>query len=285
MSDLNAGQGASSEASAAATSNGTASASSGTTQPSGEAGQGATGSENFLPQGVDINTLPPAVRAELDRINKEMVRGFTAKTQELAEQRKKYEGYDTYKQKADLYEQIASQEEFVRQWNEYVKKVGGQGQAGQGDPNDPNVKLQAEVQEIKTELERAKAGEIVEAFSSAKDEKTGELLHPDFEALHSVVIGGNEKVGEYSLLRAAVDLAPGATQQERLANGYKAAKAVRDAILEEGRKQGMGKMLARARNSSEAPTLSTEKGVFTGDPKNLSAREARELAEKRVVVR
>lgn len=252
----------------------------GNIQPTGEAGQGATGSESFLPQGVDHNTLPPVLRAELDRINKEMVRGFTAKTQELAEERKKYEGYDTFKQKAELYEQFATNPEFIKRWNGFVEESNGKnGQAQE----DPTAAIKAEIAEVKQQMQVRELSEFADAFASAKDEK-GQLLNPDFDMLGGLQLGKNSDGDEYSLLRACVELSQGKTPQEKLTAGYKAAKQIRDQIFEEGRKHGMGKMLSKVRNSTEAPTISSDKGSFTGDPKKLSVREARELAERGVVV-
>ena len=270
------------QASAASPAMGTPASSSGTIQPTGEAGQSATSTENFIPHGMDLNTLPPAARAELERINKEMVRGFTAKTQKLAEDTKKYEGFDAFKQKAELYEQFAAQEDFVRQWNEHVHKQSGQnGQAGQ---NDPNAEMRAKLQEIESKMQQSELTQIVEAFSETQDEK-GQLMNPDFDALNNVTLGKTQQGEEFSLLRACIELSEGNSPQEKLANGYKSAKMIRDQILEEGRKQGMGKMLSKVRNSTEAPSpITSDKQSFNGDAKKLSVREARELAEKGVLV-
>lgn len=280
MADLNTGA-IPSGSQVASQNTGTAAAPNGNTQTTGEAGQGATGTENFLPQGVDLNTLPPAVRTELDRINKEMVRGFTAKTQKLAEDQKKYEGYDTLKQKAEAYDRVASDKDFNRVWQEHMQKVAQAKANGTAAPS--TEKLEAKLQEIESKLQQAEFSEVVKGFSEAKDDK-GDLLRPDFADLKSISLGANGAGDEYNLLRACVELAPGKSPQEMLENGYKTAKAIRDQILDEGRKQGMGKMMAKVRNSTQAPTITSDKAVFNGDPKKVSVREARELAEKGVVL-
>lgn len=252
----------------------------GTVQPSGQVGggQSAPAEDSFTK--LDVNTLPPQLKQAYDN----MLRDYKSKTAELSEQRKKYEGYDTYKQRAELYEQLASQEEFVKRWNEYVKEVNGQTAT---NPNDP---VQAKLQEFEKQLqeerrarEEREMDDVVEGFRSAKDEK-GNPVNPDFDALADAVIGKDQEGGDWNLLRAYVHLAEGNTPQEKLANGYKAAKALRDQWVEEGRKQGVGKMLSKVRNSTEAPAITSDKQTFNGDAKKLSVREARELAEKGVVV-
>src|SRR3990167_10712421 len=74
---------------------------------SGEAqtGQSATGEVSFMPKDLDLNTLPPEVRAKLEESNRQMVKGFTEKTQTLAEERKSYEGA---KKKAEYYDKLMS---------------------------------------------------------------------------------------------------------------------------------------------------------------------------------
>jgi hypothetical protein len=252
--------------------------STGTVQPSGQADgrQSAPTEESFT--NLDPNTLPPQLKAAYNS----MLRDYKTKTTEIAEQRKKYSDYDTHKQRSELYEQLASQEEFVKQWNEHVQKQNGQVNQN-GQEQDP---IQAKIQAIEKQLNEEKSvrqerelADVVDSFSTAKDDK-GVLLNPDFDILNNIVVGKNAQGEEYSLLRTSIEFAQGATPQERLANGYKNAKAIRDQIIEEGRKQGMGKMLSKVRNSTEAPTITSDKQVFNGDPKNLSVREARELAEK-----
>lgn len=261
----------------------------GNIQSGGEARQSATATETFVPQGMNVNTLPPAVRAEMERVNNEMVRGFTAKTQKLAEEAKKYEGYDAFKQKAEFYDQFSAQDEFVKRWNDYVEEVNARKNGVQkADSSDPvHAKLAEFEKQLQAERLARQESEVmtfVDAFSNAKDEK-GAPLHPDFEALSEYTLGASKEAGEYSLLRACIELAGGNTPQERVSAGYKIAKGIRDQLLEEGRKQGMGRMLSKVRNSTEAPTISSDKTSFNGDAKKLSVREARELAEKGVVVR
>ena len=256
-------------------------ATTGTVQSSGQAtGQSAPAQDSFT--GVDPNTLPPQLKRAYDG----MLKDYKSKTTEIAEQRKKYADYDDLKQKAGFYDQFSSREDAVKWWNEYVQKQNGH-QNGTDATQDP---VQAKLQDLEKRLEgeqqarrQTEVAQVVDAFSTAKDEK-GQLLRPDFEELAGLDLGKTEDGDTYSLLRACVDLSPGKTPDEKLLAGYQAAKSIRDKIFEEGRKHGMGKMLSKVRNSTEAPTITSDKTSFTGDAKKLSVREARELAEKGVMV-
>lgn len=269
----------------AATSETTPAASAGTVPVGGEANrQSASTEESFTK--LDVNTLPPQLKQTYDN----MLRDYKQKTTELAEQRKKYGDYDDVKKKADWYDNVSNQQEFVNMWNEFVEKSNAKPNA---DPNDPVAQLQSRLEKVENERvverQRMEAIQSIEAFANAVNE-AGEKVNGDFDKLNELVIGSVQgedgTLSDFSLLRAAMELAPGKTLQERITNGYQAAQKLYQSILEEGRKAGMGKMLSKFKNSTEVPGhLSTDKGVFTGDAKALSAREARELAEKKVVVR
>lgn len=265
--------------------------SNGTGTSNGEASQSATVQDSFIPEGVDINTLPPNVRAMVDKINKDMVRGFTEKTTKLSETTKSEvaKAVEAYKQKAEFYDSIASQEAFVNKWNEYVKEQEKSAQGhGSVDANgDPIVnQMKQELQEMKQKMQISEMSQITEAFAEAVNEK-GEKLHPEFDALNNFSLGkiqnGNQ-AEEFSLLRASIELAPGKTPQEKLANGYKAAKATYDAIFEMGKKAGMGRLQTKALNGSLPPSNSTIEGLTTTDKKPKSAKEAMDLARRGVMV-
>lgn len=249
-------------------------------QPGSDAaGQTATASENFLPQGVDVNSLPPVLRAELDRINKEMVRGFTAKTQKHAEQLKAAEAF---KQEAELFRQykpVFENEEFVRMWNDFVKAQQTPATAEQNV--DPKYQeLEQKVQAMEQRAQRAEALEYIDAFAGAVGED-GQRLRPDFDRLEAAVIDeGN------NLMNVCVDIAKTKAQspQEALQMGYDLAKKLYDAIFEEGRKAAIGKVTSKLRNGTNPPSMSTTQSIFTGDPKKIDARQAFELAKKGIRV-
>lgn len=254
----------------------------------GEAKQGATIQETFIPEGLDVNTLPQNVRAIVDKINKDMVRGFTEKTSKLSETIKSEVSKHTesLKSKAELYDQIATQEEFVKQWNDYVNKVKSQ-PATADNQNDPKLKeMETKLQEMSQKMQLAEMSQITEAFADAVDEK-GNKIHQDFDSLNSLPIGtvqNGDAAEEYSLLRACVELAPGKTPSEKLSNGYKAAKQTYDSIFELGKRAGLGKLRAKVQHSSQAPENAVGDIQSVTEKKPRNAHEAMELARKGIMV-
>lgn len=267
----------------AAASESPAAGSNGNGQTGGEAaGAGATETESFIPKGLDVNTLPPEVRAHIDKINKDMVRGFTEKTTGIANRIKaEVEKATTqYKEKAQLYDQLSGNEDFVKLWNDHVQR--SQNQTRDLDPNDPQVKVMKELEDLKVKVHQEEANRVIEAFANAVDEK-GNKLNGDFDRLNEIMLGdlvnADGSKSSYSLLRAAIELAPGETTKERIANGYKSAKAVVDAIYEEGRKVGLGRVQSKASNASLPPSdSSTPSKIAPHRPKN--ALEAVEFAKQ-----
>lgn len=257
--------------------------SNGTSNQNGEASQSATVTESFIPEGVDLNTLPPNVRAMVDKINKDMVRGFTEKTTKLSEtvRTEAQKATEAYRQKAEYYDSIAGQEEFVKQWNEYVQKVNTTPQNQQA--GDPKLQqMEQTLNEMKQKIQISELSQITEAFADAVDEK-GQTIHPQFDELNQIHIGKlaqGDKLEDFSLLRGCVELAQGSNPQDKLANGYKAAKAIYDQIFESGKKAGMGRLQAKAQNGTLPPSSSNGDSIVMTDKKPKSAREALEMARK-----
>lgn len=252
----------------------------GTGEPNGEARQSATATDTFVPQGIDINTLPPSVRAHIEKINSDMVRGFTEKTTKLSETTKSEvaKATEAYRQKAELYDQIATQEEFVKMWNEHVQKSQAP-QPGQSEPDPVTQKLK----ELEQKIQISEMTQVTESFAEAVDEK-GQKIHPDFDELNGLIVGsvgGNEP---FSLLRASIELAPGNSPAEKLANGYKTAKQVRDQIFEAGRKAGMGRLQTKLQNGTIPPSNGAGEVLSVTEKRPKSAREAMDLARKNYVV-
>lgn len=250
-----------------------ATATSGTVQPNGAAnGQSASVEEMF--GNVDPKTLPPQLKSVYDN----MLRGFKEKTTKVAETVKSEvaKATEAYRQKAEFYDQVAQQEEFVKMWNEHVQKATQSQPANDADPK--LTKFEQELQAVKMELQTAKTLEVINAFAEAKSE-AGDKLHPDFDKLSGFKLGTHQRAGEYDLLRTAIELAPGNTPQEKMENGYKAAKATYDAIFEEGKKAGMGRIQDKVRRGSMAPSSSSSpQSIAARPPKN--ALEALEFARQ-----
>lgn len=266
---------------------GSAGVSTGASNQNGEASQSATESDSFIPQGVDINTLPPSVRAMVDKINKDMVRGFTEKTSKLSETIKSEsaKAAEAFKSKAEQYDMIAQQEEFVKQWNDYVQKSQAAGTPAQeGDPVLSQMKQQ--IEQMNQKIQMSELSQVTESFADAVNDK-GEKIHPDFDKLNDFSIGklqNGQNAEEYSLLRACVELSPGKSPQEKLTLGYKAAKELHDKIFEEGRKAGMGRIQAKVMNGTVPPSMSNADVLTVTDKKPKNAQEALAMAKRGQVV-
>jgi hypothetical protein len=254
----------------------------GTVQPSGDAtGQGAPAEETFTK--VDPRTLPPQLRAAYDN----MLRDYKEKTTKLSETVKaeSAKAAEAYKQKAEFYDQIAGQEDFVKRWNEYVQQAQGMTQAQQ-DANPELSAMKNQLQEMSQKMQLTEMSQVTEAFAEAVDEK-GQKMHADFDRLNELNLGklvDGDDAEDFSLLRACIELSPGNTPQEKLANGYKSAKAVYNAIYEEGRKAGLGRIQQKQLNGSNPPTGSGGDGLQITDKKPKSAREALDLAKRGMMV-
>lgn len=249
----------------------------GTVQTNGEANQqGASVEETF--GNVDPKTLPPQLRSVYDN----MLRGFKEKTTKLSETVKSEvtKATEAYRQKADWYDAALKDEKLVSMINDYVKSLS---QAS--DPSKANIppELQQKlekVDQLERKMQETEALTSINAFAEAKNEK-GELLRPDFDKYHSIVIGTHPQAGEYSILRAAIELAPGETPQEKMENGYKAVDAVYKAALEEGKKIGMGRVQTKAQNASFSPSSVAATGTAPHRAKN--ALEALDFARRGLV--
>lgn len=252
----------------------------GTGTNGGQASEATPAGDLF--RGVDPNKLPPDVRPHYDS----MLRDYREKTGKLSETTKSEveKATQAYREKASLYDQIATQEEFVKQWNDYVQKSQSNGQQQEGDPALTQMKQQ--IQEMNQKIQLSEMAQVTEAFAGAVNEK-GEKIHPDFDELNQMHVGNvNTAKGAepFSLLRAAIELAPGNTPQERLANGYKAAKQLRDSIFEAGKKAGMGRLQTKVLNGTNPPSNSGGEVLSVTDKRPKSAREALEMAKRGQVV-
>lgn len=244
-------------------------------------GQAAPTDELF--KGINPNQLPPEIKAHYDG----MLRDYREKTARLSEMTKSEvaKATEAYKSKAEYYDQILGQEEFVKQWNDYVQKANGTA-AEPTNAGDPKLtQLEATVREMHEKLQAAELQKVTDAFAEAVNEK-GEKLNADFDRLNNLHLGqlveGDSKE-DFSLLRACIELSPGKTPQEKLAAGYQSAKKFYDSIFEEGRKAGLGRNQSKVMNGSLPPT-NLNGNLSTTDKRPKNAGEAIEMARKGIVV-
>lgn len=248
----------------------------GTGVASGQPTGAGPGGEIF--KGIDPAKLPPEVKQHYDS----MLRDYREKTGKLSETIKSEiaKATEAFKQKAELYDQVSQNDEFVKMWNDYVQKQNGQ--SATADPADPVAKLESEFKAMQQKIAQSEFKQVTDAFADAVDEK-GNKVHPDFDHLNSQIIGkrGNQ---EYSLLRLAIELSEGSNPADRIANGYKVAKQIHDSIFEAGKKAGLGRVQAKVQNGTLPPSGSNGDVLTVTDKRPKSAREAMEMAKKGVVV-
>lgn len=260
---------------------GPAAGASATAQPAGQvAGQSAPGEDIF--KGIDPNRLPPELRS----VHDSMLRDYRSKTEKLSETVKTQlaKELDPWKKDAEMYRQLSAHEEFVKQWNSYAERTNTQQQqqsAVQSLPPEIQERLQ-KVDMIEQKFQEAEAERAISVFKEAVDEK-GEMLHPDFEKFVDIPLGTHPKTGDFSLMRACVELSPGESLTEKMEAGYQQAKAAYDRIFEEGKKAGMGRLQAKVLNSTQPPSNGTAAKTTTSMPKN--AHEAMRLARQGIVVK
>lgn len=243
--------------------------------------QNPGGAPEDIFKNINPNQLPPQLKSVYDS----MLTDYRTKTAKLSETVKTeaQKATEAYRQKAELYDSIASQETFVKQWNEYVKEQERQTNQGGAQSGDPALsQMEQKLQEIQQKLQLSEMSQVTEAFAEAQDEK-GQKIHPEFDNLNNIYIGKLAQGGtseDFSLLRGCVELATGGNPQEKLANGYKMAKAVYDGIFESGKKAGMGRLAQKAQNGTFPPSSSSGEALSVTDKKPKSAREALEMARR-----
>lgn len=265
----------------------------------GQSGQAATqaqsapAEENF--SSIDPKTLPP----ELQALHKQLQSDYTKKAQAIAEVRKKAEGYDKivarpdFKdywngmnrgQKAEFKEQKAEAEKTLGQ------KISDEDFKKAFDTKEGFLDLIAKVAETKgerssKEIEELKqykqiteASSFVEAFATEIDKATGKPVRPDFYSLD-----------EDSLISGYLNINPPQdtsreSYAQKLNEAYGWAKQVSQKYYEKGKAEALQIIAKKAANSSEPPT-NAAKGAYSGpDPKNMTVREAMDLAKKGIRV-
>lgn len=271
----------------------------GTSGPGGEP-EDKTGTTETFYTG-DVNALPPQLK---DSYNN-MLRDYHRKTEDLANRRK---SMDEHERKAVLYDELSRDPAFVSYWNKLAQS-GNQPQetpTAQGDiplPITPeewqqihegpegfvkvmdkylqerNKPVQEKLRAFETDAIKRTAAEAIDEFA---DEKTpdGKLRYPLFKTFREnypeVLVG---------ILNQEPEAKNPSEYGRRLKNAYEKTVKFYNAIYEEGKKVGQGILQRKAEGSSEMPTIPVKEPAYQGkDPRKLTVREARELAEQRVRV-
>lgn len=262
--------------------------------PEGQNGQ-AIGTEKSAPvedqfSNIDPNTLPP----ELQGVYKNLQADYTRKTQAIAEARKK----------ADLFDQISRDQNFVNYWNGLSRqekadfkeqKAAAEKSLGESISDEDfakafnskqdflsfmeriveqkNANAQRKIADLEQKLSVQEARNLVEAFATETGQD-GKPMRPDFDALD-----------EDQLITGYLNVNPPTQHTEqayraKLNEAYSWAKGVSQKYYEKGKREALQIIQKKAASSSEMPTTSA-KGAYTGpNPKKITPREALEMAKR-----
>ena len=124
-------------------------------------GQNETDSQEGLGN-IDPKTLPPALKAVYDNL----YRDYQKKTTSIAERVKAEvaKSVSGYKEKAEQFEQIVNNDEFVKMWNDYVEKAKSAQSNGQ-----PVDEVSKKLQDIEVKLKTQESLEAINIFADAKE--------------------------------------------------------------------------------------------------------------------
>jgi len=266
----------------------------GTVQTNGsEAAEAAPSEETFY--SGDPNSLPP----ELQQAYKNMLKDYKQKTMSVADVRKKAEAFEKVSSRADFkdwWEGASKQQkaEFKEQKAEMEKSLGEKISDAEFreafDTKDGFLNLLAKVAGMQSEKAQKKietleqklsvkdAQDVVDSFATEIDKASGKPLRPDFYSLD-----------EDSLITGYLNINPpeNSTPEawtSKLNEAYGWAKTLSQKYYEKGKAEALQIIKQKAAASSEPPTQAA-KGAYTGpNPKNISPREALELAKKGIRV-
>lgn len=253
---------------------------------------------------IDPKTLSPD---DLSKYN-HMLRDYTAKTQQYAELRKKYEGVDidALKQKAeqaDRFEQLLRQQQMAQ--TEPQEEVSPENdpellalwQEGQTDPAKAiefhRRVAEKEAQGTKKIAEEAKqavldarAEAILDSFIDAVDPKTGQKLRPDFGEINEtglIQLAFDRMLQGRPKDRSGNPILPEKEWGRAMETSYQEAKKTYEAIFERGYKSALAKQQEKVSASTERPTASTQSDIENITPekaKKLSVADAVRLARQ-----
>jgi len=295
MADQTGGNSATAEAEPATNGQAAPAVSSGTSTQNGQAttqAQSAPAEEKFT--SIDPKTLPP----ELQAVYKNLQADYTKKTMSVADKAKKADMYDKIvsrpdfkdywngmnrAQKADFKEQKAvvekklgeriSDQEFAKSFETKEGYLALQEKIAQAVLE----KSQSKLQELEQKLSVRDAQDVVNAYATELG-ADGKPMRPDFDSLdEDRLISGFLRVNPPEAMTAEA-------QRARVDEAYQWAKSVTQKYYEKGRQEALARIQEKAATSTERPTQSA-KGAYTGPaPKNLTPREAMELAKKGIRV-
>ena len=250
---------------------------------------------------------PSTLSAENQTAYKNMLTDYKRKTQALAEQRRATETQlqesREAAQKAALYDQISSDEGFVRYWNTLSQGTGGQTPTAQpeGTTNPMSDLSDEEFADAFTskdkfmklvsrmnEGEKAKFSQELSQTNSQLRVETANRFVKEFKTRPEYA--DFDKLDKHKFITYQVQLhkpSPNSTERDwekLLKTSYQNAKQVRDDIWNEGYQAGLQRLKAKANNISEPPSVSAGPIASGVDPKKLTGTEAVDMARRGIRV-
>lgn len=242
----------------------------------------------------DVTKLPPELRQHYNN----MLTDYKRKTTEIASKQKEFlsrsEETQAALRKAEAFEQLSNDPRF-QQWAEQQK----QSQAPvQEKPilsddewrksfespqafmdmqkklyEDMNSSTMKEIQELRQAKVENESAEIIDSFINESDDKGtkpyGDLLQLDKET-QGLITG---------FIRINPPSKPGAdSQRAALKAAYDYAKGVTQSYYEKGKREALGILEKKAAGSIETPSLSGKDSYAGKNPRELTGREAFEMA-------
>lgn len=256
--------------------------------------QSAPAEESF--SSIDPKTLTP----EMQAVYKSLQSDYTKKTMSIADTRKKAEAFDKVSsrsdfkdwwsgankvQKADFKEQKAEVEKTLGQkitderFQQAFQTKDGFLELIAEVAKDIGGKSQSKIEQLEQKLSIKDAESFVENFATEMG-ADGKPVRPDFYSLDE-----DRLITGY--LQLSIDPSKGLSSEEyadKLNEAYGWAKNLSQKYYEKGKAEALQIIKTKAAQSSEPPTGGA-KGAYTGpNPKNLSVREAMDLAKKNIRV-
>lgn len=257
----------------------------GTTEPQGEAK--ATGAPEAEIARIDVNTLPPEVRAIYEKAHSDMLRDYKAKTAGLSE-REKVLGES--EQHAKLYQALLQDSDFVNYWQNRASGNGSakrtlpfteeEWEASKESPEAFHALVSKLTQPLQQKLVNNEISEVIAEFAEETEEvekdgvKTQVQKRPLFYDFEEAGL-----ISHYMSRNPAKSMAE---YQAKLVGAYEWAKGQYERIYKRGQEDALQSVKAKiGRSTLPSGDITVSGDAYQGkDPKKLTTQEAWDLAKQ-----
>lgn len=258
---------------------------SGTTAPQGDAM--AKGASEADISRIDVNTLPPEVRAAYEKAYNDMLRDYKDKTTKISEREK---SLSEAEQHSKLYQAMLQDPDFVNYWQTRAGNGGDrkpalpftedEWEAAKESPGAFYDLVKKMNQPLQQELVNSKISDVIAEFAEEVEEvekdgvKVEVKKRPLFYDLEESGL-----ISHYMTRNPAKSMDE---YQKKLVSAYEWAKSQYDRIYAKGKDAANASVRGRLGNSTLAPgDITTTGETYQGkDPKKLTTAESWELAKQ-----